>query len=71
MIIESVVALFMHIGGVLKEHVPYDKTSICLKTKRVIERSTSENVTMSCKKVKAKTEIDETSGKKRIITIIE
>ena len=52
MIIESVVALFMHIGGVLKENVPYDKTSLCLKNKRVIERSVSGNVTISCKKIK-------------------
>jgi len=71
MIIESVVALFMHIGGVLKENVPYDKTSLCLKNKRVIERSVSGNVTISCKKIKAKTEIDKISGKKRIIKIIE
>ena len=69
-ITEIVVALILTLNGNVIEHVYKDKMSSCLKSKRVAEREVNpERVVLSCKKVKAETEIY--MGQKKILRIIK
>ena len=54
--IETVVALLMIINGEIKEHRIQESMSMCLKGKRIAERS-GGNVDHQCIKSKAETEI--------------
>ena len=67
--IETVVALLMMLKGDVVEHTYKEKMSECLKSKRIAERQVRpERVQISCKKVKAQTEIY--MGSKKILKII-
>ena len=65
--IETVVALLMIINGEIKEHRIQESMSMCLKGKRIAERS-GGNVDHQCIKSKAETEIY--LGEKSIVTLI-
>ena len=66
---EIVVALILTLNGSIIEHVYKDKMSTCLKSKRVAMREVNpDRVVISCKKVKAKTEIY--MGQKKILKIL-
>jgi hypothetical protein len=56
--IETVFALLMFINHEIKEHRIQDSLSVCLKHKRVAERSVSKNVLYKCIKSQAEIEIN-------------
>ena len=56
-LIETVVALLMFVGPEIKEHRIQDNMALCLRRKRVAERTFSPNVTYKCLKSKAEIEI--------------
>ena len=56
--IETVFALLMFIDHEIKEHRIQDSLSVCLKHKRVAERSVSNNVLYKCIKSQAEIEIN-------------
>ena len=58
MILETVFALLMFIDHEIKEHRIQDSLSVCLKHKRVAERSASNNVLYKCIKSQAEIEIN-------------
>jgi len=58
MILETVFALLMFIDHEIKEHRIQDSLSVCLKHKRVAERSVSQNVLYKCIKSQAEIEIN-------------
>ena len=51
--IETVFALLMFIDHEIKEHRIQDSLSVCLKHKRIAERSVSNNVLYKCIKSQA------------------
>jgi len=55
--IETVVALLMFVGPEIKEHRIQENMALCLRRKRVAERTFSPNVTYKCLKSKAEIEI--------------
>jgi hypothetical protein len=67
-VIETVVALLMIINGEIKEHRIQESMSMCLKGKRIAERSGS-NVDHQCIKSKAEleTNIDGSFSIKKLI----
>ena len=67
--IETVFALLMFIDHEIKEHRIQDSLSVCLKHKRVAERSVSNNVLYKCIKSQAEieTNIDGTKTIKKLI----
>ena len=68
--IEVVVALLMFLNGNMIEYTYKDSMSNCLKSKRVAMREINpDTVVMSCKKLKAETEIYQ--GRKKILKVIE
>ena len=70
--VEIVIALLMYIGVDLKEHVPYDTTTDCLKAKRLSERSSGpDGPRLECRPVTAEVEIWKEDGKKHILKIVE
>ena len=58
MILETVFALLMFINHEIKEHRIQDSLSVCLKHKRIAERSVSNNVLYKCIKSQAEIEIN-------------
>ncbi len=56
--IETVFALLMFVNHEIKEHRIQDSLSVCLKHKRVAERSVSNNVLYKCIKSQAEIEIN-------------
>ena len=56
-LIETVVALLMFVGPEIKEHRIQENMALCLRRKRVAERTFSPNVTYKCLKSKAEIEI--------------
>ena len=58
MILETVFALLMFIDHEIKEHRIQDSLSVCLKHKRIAERSVSNNVLYKCIKSQAEIEIN-------------
>ena len=69
-ITEICVALIMMLNGDIIEHTYKDKMSDCLKSKRLAEREVRpDRVQLSCKKVKAETEIY--MGQKKILKILK
>ena len=68
---EIVISLLMFLGEppILKEHlyIQDQKMSSCIRMKRISERSS--NARYQCAKVKAKVNIDDISGDKKIISI--
>ena len=70
--VESVIALLMYMGVSIQEHIPFESLSECLAYKRKAERSMGvDGPRLSCKPVKAETELWKEDGKKHIIRIIE
>ena len=68
--IETVVALLMFLNGNMIEFTYKDTMSECLKSKRIATREINpDTVIMSCKKIKAKTEIYQ--GRKKILKVLE
>tara|TARA_Y100000004_G_scaffold148603_1_gene170163 strand:- start:977 stop:1201 length:225 start_codon:yes stop_codon:yes gene_type:complete len=69
MVIKSVIALCMFVGGVLTEHRIQSSMSDCLKGKRVAERNKSSNIQYMCGKVQAELEqnVDGSIAIKKII----
>ena len=66
---EVVVALLMFLNGNMIEFTYKDSMSACLKSKRIAMREINpDTVLMSCKKLKAKTEIYQ--GRKKILKVI-
>ena len=69
MVISTVVALLMFIGGEIKEHRIQESMSKCLKGKRQAERISKNNVSYKCIKSKAELEknIDGSLSIKKLI----
>jgi len=67
--IKTVIALCMLLNGNLLEHAYKDSLSSCLKSKRIAERNTGDNVRWMCGEVEAIVEEDWNSGNIRIIEI--
>ena len=68
--IETVVALLMFLNGNMIEFTYKDTMSECLKSKRIATREINpDTVIMSCKKIKAETEIYQ--GRKKILKVLE
>ena len=70
MMIQTVIALFMFVGGELMEHRIQTQMSDCLKGKRLAERDAKSNIVYKCGKVKAEleTNIDGSKSIKKLIT---
>ena len=67
--IETVFALILTLNGNMIEHVYKNSLSDCLKSKRIAQNEVNpERVVFTCKKVKAKTEID--MDRKKILSIL-
>ena len=67
---EVVVALLMFLNGDMIEFTYEDSMSNCLKSRRIAMREINpDTVLMSCKKVKAETEIYQ--GRKKILKVLE
>jgi len=64
-----VIALCMFLNGELMEHAYRENISDCLKSKRIAERNTGDNVRWMCGEVEAIVEEDWNSGSIRIIDI--
>ena len=70
--VETVVALLLFLNGNMIEHVYKDDIASCEKSKKAAqEHVISKNVVFICKKVKAKTEIDEYRNEKRIVKVLD
>lgn len=66
-----VIALCMFLNGELIEHAYRENISDCLKSKRIAERNTGDNVRWMCGEVEAVVEEDWNSGNIRILEIIK
>ena len=67
---EIVIALLMIVNNEITEHRIQPSMGICLKGKRVAERSQQPNVQYSCIKSEAEIEINTTDGSKTIKKLI-
>ena len=69
--VKIVIALCMIMNGKVVEHMYKNSISECLKSKRIAERNTSDNVQWMCGEVEAIVEEDWNSGQYRILEIKE
>jgi hypothetical protein len=67
---EIVIALLMIVNNEIAEHRIQPSMGVCLKGKRVAERSQQPNVQYSCIKSEAEIEINTTDGSKTIKKLI-
>jgi len=70
--IETVVALLLFLNGNMIEHVYKADMASCEKSKKIAEQQVNlQTVVFVCKKIKAKTEIDEYRKEKKIVKVLD